>query len=760
MASTATSDTETMTHDDATTLIQDPTEHLMELLAAVSAPDTRGEALTSLVALPATFWDRERLEGTLATLIPAADGELPEQDAFALWTLMADLLARFEALTGERAADTFLDMLGGLLSAESAEIRGFAASATARATEAEATALLLTALHEESDWSVAIRLITGLSGRDLSPIPTDILARLLEAPTDEATAWAAHQLGERGDASVRRPLYRALHHASAAPLQDAARGALQLLDLADARRFAAELPEARHTGAGSPVTVLDRDGRQVGVRALFEASRAVDGDPTPQLHVHLKLGDLEADTAERLARLLAGPLAQAAAFPIDAATLKRPDPYTAAVADAPITSSAPYQVAPGDGGEVIIRLALVGQPPITWLQLLLPLLGRIADTLADLDGRQPPSPDLVEAAIDALHVDLQRASERLPALTARFPQSLTLQGADGRSYLLLALEPRPAPLASLIALDLGALTTNAPEAGLLTELYLPDEALAHDQGDTPELRARLTGGLADALRWKFDLPAEVTPDLHPHDPDLSGQLDADLGHGLRILIRGAQPQLDPLTDLARGARVGDLAAGLIDFIGRLGRLVAKGVSLWEGLGLPDPHLHDRLPSTTRVVTPRKAPEEIKPLEVAPKPALRPELQNLWDDIGGFKPPQPEPRPKHTGPSRAQQARSALYEATQSDDDPFDKDPLEVIKNLGADIALADVYLRSTGYNHAKLAQIMAVYLEMDRSRALELIEQAPCLLRSGIPRDRARSIRQVLEGTGAKITVTRHGEDL
>ncbi|MEO1271025.1 MAG: hypothetical protein AAFX99_23290, partial [Myxococcota bacterium] len=358
-------------------------------------------------------------------------------------------------------------------------------------------------------------------------------------------------------------------------------------------------------------------------------------------------------------------------------------------------------------------------------------------------------------------------SFRVTTVAADHPQAaqaLAL-GADGHSYLLTALQAQPAPMAFMIALDLGPLTCATPEAGLLVELYLPDEALTDK--DTPEPQQqhrRLVLAIADLLQWKFNLPTQAISDGHPRDPDLSGQLDADLGHGVRILIRGLEPPPTYTSDDA--PPVGHLIAtleGVTRFAHHTNGLLSAGVSIWETVGLPDPDLLDRLPAPPAPAPIAEAtPPEVLPLPEPEQPSsLRPDLKNLWDDIGGFKAPAP-PEPTRA-PNRAQQARTALYNATQSqkpDDDPFAQDPMQIIKNLGADIALADVYLRSTGYNHAKLAQIMAVYLEMERSDAMTLIEQAPCILRSGIPRDRARSIRQVLEGTGAKITLTRHGEEL
>lgn len=87
-------------------------------------------------------------------------------------------------------------------------------------------------------------------------------------------------------------------------------------------------------------------------------------------------------------------------------------------------------------------------------------------------------------------------------------------------------------------------------------------------------------------------------------------------------------------------------------------------------------------------------------------------------------------------------------------------PSEVVKSLQADIARVDVYLRTAGYNHGKLAQIMSIMLNMSMGDARELIERAPCILTEDIPRDRARTIKTVLEGTGAKIAVTPTGEGL
>ncbi len=89
-----------------------------------------------------------------------------------------------------------------------------------------------------------------------------------------------------------------------------------------------------------------------------------------------------------------------------------------------------------------------------------------------------------------------------------------------------------------------------------------------------------------------------------------------------------------------------------------------------------------------------------------------------------------------------------------------RSPTEVVRDLDADIAKVDIYLRSAGYNTAKLAQIMSILLTMEMGEARALIEKSPCILIEAIPRDRGRTIKTVLEGTGAKIAVTPHGEGL
>jgi ribosomal protein L7/L12 len=87
-------------------------------------------------------------------------------------------------------------------------------------------------------------------------------------------------------------------------------------------------------------------------------------------------------------------------------------------------------------------------------------------------------------------------------------------------------------------------------------------------------------------------------------------------------------------------------------------------------------------------------------------------------------------------------------------------PTEVVRNLGAGIAKVDIYLRFAGYNTGKLTQIMTILMGMGKEEVLEIIERSPCMLKEGVPRDRARQIKTVLEGTGAKIAVVAPGEEV
>jgi ribosomal protein L7/L12 len=121
------------------------------------------------------------------------------------------------------------------------------------------------------------------------------------------------------------------------------------------------------------------------------------------------------------------------------------------------------------------------------------------------------------------------------------------------------------------------------------------------------------------------------------------------------------------------------------------------------------------------------------------------------------PPAPTPAPPEA-PAPRPPARAADNSAGAAPLDEQGRTPAEVLKSLNANIETVDVYLRSAGYNHTKLAQIMSILLGMTPAQARACIEQAPGILLENVPRDRARTIRTVLEGTGAKIAITSPGD--
>jgi hypothetical protein len=113
-------------------------------------------------------------------------------------------------------------------------------------------------------------------------------------------------------------------------------------------------------------------------------------------------------------------------------------------------------------------------------------------------------------------------------------------------------------------------------------------------------------------------------------------------------------------------------------------------------------------------------------------------------------PSAAPSPQPSGP----------FDPSAGPRDEQGRTPSQVVRDLSANLEAVDIYLRATGINTSKLAQIMHILLNMEMADAKAKIEQAPCLLLEAVPRDRARTIKTVLEGTGARIAVTQTGEGL
>lgn len=73
-----------------------------------------------------------------------------------------------------------------------------------------------------------------------------------------------------------------------------------------------------------------------------------------------------------------------------------------------------------------------------------------------------------------------------------------------------------------------------------------------------------------------------------------------------------------------------------------------------------------------------------------------------------------------------------------------------LKRSDATAPLVDVVLRHPGFSDKRIGQVLNILLSIEHSKALQLIEAAPCVIAWGISRERALTFKNVIEGAGGK----------
>lgn len=97
--------------------------------------------------------------------------------------------------------------------------------------------------------------------------------------------------------------------------------------------------------------------------------------------------------------------------------------------------------------------------------------------------------------------------------------------------------------------------------------------------------------------------------------------------------------------------------------------------------------------------------------------------------------------------------------------PLDEDaPLEPgrydderLKRPDATTALVDVILRHPGYSDRSIGQVLSILLSLDYATCLEIAERAPTVVAWGVARERALTMKTVVEGAGGKVTLVEPG---
>jgi hypothetical protein len=102
-------------------------------------------------------------------------------------------------------------------------------------------------------------------------------------------------------------------------------------------------------------------------------------------------------------------------------------------------------------------------------------------------------------------------------------------------------------------------------------------------------------------------------------------------------------------------------------------------------------------------------------------------------------------------------------AVESEPEP--DDPLEAgrfddprLKGPDATTSLVDVVLRHPGYSDRRIGQVLSILLSIEYSGSLELINKAPTVIAWGVSRERAQTMKTVIEGAGGKVHLSEPGQ--
>ncbi len=218
------------------------------------------------------------------------------------------------------------------------------------------------------------------------------------------------------------------------------------------------------------------------------------------------------------------------------------------------------------------------------------------------------------------------------------------------------------------------------------------------------------------LRAKYDVEVE---DVAPHE------VPGELAHvpRMRVALR-----LTPAVS-SRSLRVDEVARHAEEYFGTLASLASSGVDPLVFLGVRDAAL------TGTASRPERPPPATHDLAV-----------------------------EETGPQ---------FEAEDDDepvvlsvaDEPKDGDPLETgryddprLQGADANTSLVDVVLRHPGYSDRNIGQVLSILLSLDYARCLELARLAPTVIAWGVARDRAKTMKTVIEGAGGKVYLAAPGE--
>lgn len=353
----------------------------------------------------------------------------------------------------------------------------------------------------------------------------------------------------------------------------------------------------------------------------------------------------------------------------------------------------------------------------------------VARSLARLDAEGPSA-----SAVDRLDRRFAEAEVRPVRLSVAFADATRQLVAEvGPVHRLAAAGPPSSADQAAFALVQTEADLYSPRlgAGLYLALRLPGEAAQ---------RSALAERLVAVVRRKFELSLLESPDLEVLD-EWDGMEESLLWSVSPRQAAGFGALLTGVAGLARfSTSLVELAVDCETALDLLGHRLAprKGPAASQHAGAAAPAVEPAAPARPAAPEPTAPPAD----STAP-PDRSPAPDPTAASIATSVPPSRDSTPRR--PQRPAQDKRFRIDRLEA---------REFIKKLaGEEPEDTDVFLSSAGFNVTKTADIVAILLSIKKEEAQALCERAPCLLTGPVTRSRANQLKQIIEGTGAKIRI-------
>lgn len=230
----------------------------------------------------------------------------------------------------------------------------------------------------------------------------------------------------------------------------------------------------------------------------------------------------------------------------------------------------------------------------------------------------------------------------------------------------------------------------------------------------------LEEGLIHHLRTKFEILVD------PVD-------ESDLGSRAPALPSTARTRLyfqtEPVDN--RNSRA-ELKRDINEFLDRLERFSSFGVDLFEYLGVGETVLN------TDGFSDGKRREDLDESQLS--------FRRRTSERGDA--------PRDTAPTVEPTDETTVLDLGDGTDRLESKNYTDPrLRREDADTALVDVVLRHPGYSDSRIGQVLSILLSIEYHDALDIADNAPCVIAWGVSQKRARRFKDVIESAGGKVVL-------